>query len=650
VAVDKKNIISWVLAILLLGLAAVLRLYHLLSIPYTYDEFSTLFRTHFNSFSELIDKGVVVDVHPAGIQVFEYYWVKLFGYAELVVKMPFIVWGVLAVLYVFMIGKEWFNSTAGLVAAAFIATLQYTVMYSQIARPYMSGVFFSLAMVYHWNKVVFKPGKRYDLHWILYVLFASCCSYNHHFSLLFAGIVGLTGIFFVNRRYIVRYIAGGIMIFVLYIPHLHIFFYQLSKGGVESWLGKPHNDFILTYLKFAFQFSYFVYGAVAAIGLIGLGYRIWTRQFPNKYFFIALIWFLIPIVAGFFYSRYINAVLQYSGLLFSFPFLLLAIAGLMPELHWSLKTTLIAGICAVNVYALVYQRKYYDIFYKAPFENNAILTDSVQRAIGKSNVLALADMNASVYLIEKYYADKYKLDTSLSGIDTISDRVPFIDFLEDHPRQYLSYATISQTDPDNIAIIMNYYPNLIKKYDFYNGTFYIFSNTEKPKDYLYSYQEVNDFKKPASGPWQYDEAMRVDSVHESGTHSIKQDSLHEWGPTYTNDLSKISYANTNIVMVSADVYPLGNMDDVMLVSELQSGGKTIDWRATPISDFIMIGTRKHWVKVYHSIKLQDIYLKYPDIKVKTYFWNKGKRNFFIDDFAVRTMKGNPIVYSLFQKL
>ncbi len=175
--INKKNIVTVILVTLLLGLASVLRLYHILSLPYFYDEFSALNRTHFNNFSDLINNGVIIsDNHPAGVQVFLYYWTRFFGYSETIVKMPFIVFGILAVLYVFLIGKEWFNSTVGLVSAAFIATLQYTIMYSQLARPLISGLFFTLAMVYHWDKIVFKPGKRYDLHWALYVFFAACCS------------------------------------------------------------------------------------------------------------------------------------------------------------------------------------------------------------------------------------------------------------------------------------------------------------------------------------------------------------------------------------------------------------------------------------------------------------------------------------------
>ena len=72
---------------LILLVAITLRFYNYQNIPFTHDEFSALSRTNFNSFSELIDQGVKVDGHPAGIQVFLYYWTKLAGKSEVWVKL-----------------------------------------------------------------------------------------------------------------------------------------------------------------------------------------------------------------------------------------------------------------------------------------------------------------------------------------------------------------------------------------------------------------------------------------------------------------------------------------------------------------------------------------------------------------------------------
>lgn len=78
-----------------------------------YDEVSAWGRTGFSSFSELIQKGVKGDGHPAGIQVFLNYWRMLAGDTEAAFKFPFLIMGILSIWLAFRIGKFWFNDTVG---------------------------------------------------------------------------------------------------------------------------------------------------------------------------------------------------------------------------------------------------------------------------------------------------------------------------------------------------------------------------------------------------------------------------------------------------------------------------------------------------------------------------------------------------------
>ena len=124
-----------------------------------FDELSAMGRATYDNFSDLIRFGVVErDSHPAGIQIFLYYWSGLFGESEQLVKLPFLLAGMASVWIIYRIGELWFGRTPGILTAAFIGSLQLFVMYSQIARPYVSGLFFTLVMVYCWSKYFFtKP-------------------------------------------------------------------------------------------------------------------------------------------------------------------------------------------------------------------------------------------------------------------------------------------------------------------------------------------------------------------------------------------------------------------------------------------------------------------------------------------------------------
>jgi len=192
-----NNLIAFFIVII----AAILRFYKFSEIPYTLDELSALLRTNYDSYTDLINLGILRDGHPAGVQSFLFYWVKIFGYSEAAVKLPFIICGIASVWLVYIIGKKWFNSTVGLLSAAFIATIQFTVMYSQIERPYASGLFFFLLFVYFWSNIIIE--KRNQLYnWIGFSISAALCAYNHYFTLFSALIAAFFGLLLISRQHL----------------------------------------------------------------------------------------------------------------------------------------------------------------------------------------------------------------------------------------------------------------------------------------------------------------------------------------------------------------------------------------------------------------------------------------------------------------
>jgi len=654
----KTNIVL----IFILLIAAILRLVHPFQIPYTYDELSALSRTHFNSFSELIDKGIIIDGHPAGVQVFLYYWTKLFGYKEIVVKFPFILLGILSVYYIFKIGETWFSITVGFISAVYLATLEYPIMYSQLIRPYSSGLFFVLAMVYYWNKIIFRSEEKQTRNLILYILFSALCAYNHHFSLLFAGIVGVTGLFFIKKGQLLKYVIAGVSIFILYIPHLRIFFYQLNYGGIggsNGWLGKPDYTFALEYLHYIFHFSRTVIAIVITLFLFGIYNAIKKRVAPNRYYIISICWFLLPLLIGFFYSTLINPVLQYSVLIFSFPFLLFFLFALLPKLSSKVIIPIIIVICLVNIFSLVHTRKYYTLFYKAPYEQPIVIADSLQKILGKNNFSSILQTEDSDKYVTDYYIQKDKVDTSSFVKATTLDcfitkpngYLQLIPFMKKQTKPYFGFGGTASFDPTVLQIICDYYPFMIKKWDFYDASFYLFSNQKAVSDiHPYSFESKNDFENTTKYWSQADTNFTHDTVHFLGKHAYKMDAKHDWAPAFSCKLADMSWGKNDIIDISLEVYPLDTLDDVSIVSSLESNGNIISWSDTKISKFIPDTLRKSWVMVHHSLKLQDIHNTEPEPLLKVYIWNKGRKRFYMDNFEVKTFKGNPVIYGLMQKI
>ena len=203
--------------------AAVLRLWKLGQVPFMHDEFSALLRTRFDNFHDFIQLGIMPDSHPIGVEAFLWLWVRIFGWSEFWVKLPFALMGIGSVYLVYLIGRQWFNRKVGLFSAAFFAVSQFTVFYSQLARPYSAGLFFVLLMAWFWYKVVFGTKKPALGVYIGFALSAWACSLMQYFSIAQAGLIFLTGLLFLPKERRKAYWLSGVGAVLLFAPTLPIF-------------------------------------------------------------------------------------------------------------------------------------------------------------------------------------------------------------------------------------------------------------------------------------------------------------------------------------------------------------------------------------------------------------------------------------------
>ncbi len=627
--------------ILLAG--TLLRIWHLMEIPLTHDEFSVVFRTGYDSFADLIEQGVRVDVHPAGVQVFMNYWVALFGESAVAVKFPFILLGIFSILMVYKIGEEWFNPNVGLITAVFVACLEYTVMYSQIARPYMSGMFFSLLMVYGWQRYLFRPGKSPIAWLILYVLASAVCAYNHYFSLMFAAIVGVTGLCFVTRRRLINYSLSGVAIFGLYIPHLPIFFHQFSEKGVEGWLGKPGNDFIIDYTGYIFHFSPLVYAMVAIIIFAGLRLQRPRGLLKNKFFYISLAWFSLPILIGFFYSRYVNALLQYSGLIFTFPFFLFVLFGNLPDIKKPIKYLAVPLISLVLILTLIYGRQYYSLFYQSRFKHLILDTEQTLSKYGADNCLVIMDSHKK---ISDYYYDALDIRFDHFHYDDFTHRNEFINLLKNTEKDYLSLAVDSRTDLALPGIIMQYFPQMILKKDYFGGNYYLFSKNGISMKGSLLFTSGNGLSGDEPGWSAITDSLLLDSGGISGSPAYLMSGGQEYSPTFSFPLRDLADQKNDMIDVSVSIRNRDSLNQSLLVLGISGKHGLVEWTASSFQDYDP--EKGDWYTVHHTYRTtQNPHRK--NLQVNIYIWNRDKINFLSDDFIVQSRKGNPVLYGLMEK-
>ncbi|MDP1622603.1 MAG: glycosyltransferase family 39 protein [Bacteroidales bacterium] len=634
------------LIILILIIGALLRFYRLSDIPFTHDEFSAIIRTRFVTFHELIENGIKIDGHPAGVQVFLYYWVKIFGVSESVLKTPFIIFGLLSVWLVYLIGKDWFNATVGLVVASFVSFLQFPVMYSQIARPYASGLCFAMLMVYFWTKVIFHPQRKYYLNLAGYIIAGALCTYNHHFSMLFATMVGVTGLFYCPPTKIRQYIAAGIIIILLYIPHITILIYQLGIGGIEGWLNKPRYDFFFDYLQYIFHFS--VYILLLVVILISLSLY-WYRVKPaveKKFILISLCWFLLPYIIGFVYSITRSSVLQYSALFFSFPFLLFVLFGYFKTSESIHKLILITLIGLVVIPSLIIERQHYKLFYKGIYGEIVAESKNAVDSLGPGRCKVILDTHKE---INPYYLEKLKCpDLPFSYFKDLKGKGAFLAYLDSSKADFLAFGCLSSSNWENYAIITEKYPYLIKHKSYFGGDFYLFSKIIPLKRLdEYFYTVINTFE-PSLPEWGWvNEKQCLDSLTIEGKKSYANKPGQEFSPVYTKGLRGLFRTENDIIDVSVDVRTPTVFPGAWLVITVSSDGKDLRWSSAPVNDFVKPG---HQGRVFQSLRLSDTELRHHRLFFNAFLWNPVKSPYIIDNFTIRVRKGNPVIYGLYRKI
>lgn len=540
------------LVIMVLG--AVLRLVGFFDCPFTHDELSAIGRLRFDGFLDMIHGGVMIDGHPAGVQSFLWIWTKMFGFSEVAIRLPFVLMGIACIPLMYLVTKIWFNRTAGIFAASIIAVSQYTIYYSIIARPYIFGLFFVLLALVYWSRMIYEK----DYSWknvIMFGIFASCCAYTHQFSMMVAFLIGIAGLLFQSRKSIMRYLLATLVAVVLYVPHIPITIYQLTElKGIGGWLGAPTFEFVTQYFRYLTHFSYIVLIIVVLCILVSGEY---TREHFSaviKKIITAVLLFVIPFATGYWYSVLVEPVLQQSCLIFSFPFLVLAVCSLVGENFNPLRMISVAVYCVTMVLSLIFVREHYAMIGKSIYGPAVKKVIDCNEKYGEKNVCGL--LNISDKYIE-YYENKYdrKINNRYVGYDPMA----LCKLLENEQTDYLVAACLDDFD---MYAVKRYYPYMIDYSEYIGTELYVMSKTEHPK-------------------CQMPEPM-FDRTYDLTSYNIDD----EW---YTLlDTPFVALSDSRYVRLDVEMFytQKDTSDDFLIALQtFDSNGDSFDWREARVKNF-----------------------------------------------------------------
>jgi len=311
------------------------------------------------SYSEIITKFSPSDFHPPFFYLVEKFWTNIFGYSEIALRFPSIIFSLITGWMIYLIGKGWKvgkleGGDVGVWAAALFLFNPLIIYYSQEARPYMLVTMFVTLIIYYLINVLseltgYKKTRNnfknfnlsrisnFGIRILLINLFIFLSSLTFYGSIFFIAAIYIWLIFKKQYRLLLMALPGFVMAGVLICP-LFVQQYINSKialSSVANWdlvLGQANlKNLLLIPIKFSIgrisfepKTIYWIISGAWTTYLFNLILR--PKLHLRGVIFLAL--FFITLGLGFIAS-FFTPILQYFRFLYLIPLLSLLLA--MPK-------------------------------------------------------------------------------------------------------------------------------------------------------------------------------------------------------------------------------------------------------------------------------------------------------------------------------
>lgn len=274
------------------------------------------------------------DYQPPLYHFIGYAFTHVFGYSEVILRLPSLLSGILTVYFVFKIAEVLAGRRVGVIAGLLAATNPLLIYYSQEGRTYAMTTFFVSASFYYFF-LLLKNKNSPKLTSILYLLTTMAflwTSYLSWFALLFQGIYVLS-----KKRFDllgVQIISGLTLLAWLpsFVSSLAIG--QSTRANAPLWGvvvgGLTWKSLPLTWVKFVLGRITFtnkiLYGAIVSI--CALVHLFILSRVTSKKNLLLWGWLLVPAILGIFVAAFLP-IYQYFRVLFVLPaYLILLSLGL----------------------------------------------------------------------------------------------------------------------------------------------------------------------------------------------------------------------------------------------------------------------------------------------------------------------------------
>ncbi len=407
------------------------------------------------SFYGMITQYAVADFHPPGWFIILWNFGKIFGYSEIVVRLPAVIFGVVTLYFTYLIGKKLISKNLGLLSALLLSVNPLHIYYSQDARMYALATMAVSINIFLLIKLI-KGEKLNPILLILSNIGVLSADYISYF--IFPAQFAL--ILILKRGEIFKkWLTALLLAVALGIWWVPVFLNQLDVGAVASanlptWKfvvgGFDFKALPLTFVKFIIGrislADKFIYGLILLpiCSLFAVLLLRAIRASDNLSKKLLLMWIAIPIFLGIITSLFIP-VYSYFRLLPVLPgFLVLTSFGILSFKGKLRYLFLIMVILIQLVSSLIYLTN--PVFQREDWRG-------VVKFLTNKRAMILFESSGTLPPFDYYAGNTLNAKGALKNFPANSEDeiVDLADLLKDYQEVYLVDYLVQISDPQRLV-------------------------------------------------------------------------------------------------------------------------------------------------------------------------------------------------------
>jgi len=290
-------------------------------------------------FLSIVKKFSPFDFHPPLYYLFLKFWTDIFGYSEISLRFPSIIFSILSGFVVYKIGSLLKNKKLGFWAAVFFLFNPLIVYYSQEARMYMIVTFFITSSLYYFLKIQKSKFKsqnenlKLKIDIFLMNIFISLSFLTFYGSIFFILAILFYFLFKNQYKYFLITTFFLLLSFLIISPLLYQQWInsKISLSEVKNWslfLGKANiKNLLLIPIKFSIGRISFYPKIFYWLTAFSFSFFVFYLLFKNLKSKIVLFYFFIfPIFLGSIIS-FFTPLLQYFRFIYLIPLMCLLLVN-----------------------------------------------------------------------------------------------------------------------------------------------------------------------------------------------------------------------------------------------------------------------------------------------------------------------------------